>query len=85
MLLDIRKEDQAGVPAAFKILGLRRDSALPGRLREAVRIPLITKTADADPALIRAFAPAQSLYAQCVYFKYGKKLADDYRQSPIVL
>ncbi len=85
LLLEIRKEDQAGLPASIKILGLRKDSALPGLLRETARIPLITKTADADPALVKAFAPAQSLYVQCVYFKYGKKPADDYRQSPIVL
>ena len=85
ILLNIRKEEQEGVPESIKILGLRKDSPLPGRLRETARRPVISKTADAAPALVRAYAPAQSLYAQCVYFKYGKKLADDYRLSPIVL
>ncbi len=85
ILLNIRKEEQEGVPESIKILGLRKDSPLPGRLREMAKRPVISKTADAAPPLVRAYAPAQSLYAQCIYFKYGKKLADDYRQSPIVL
>ncbi|MBQ7146552.1 MAG: nucleotidyltransferase family protein [Lachnospiraceae bacterium] len=85
ILLDIKKEDQAGLPRSLKILGMRRDSRAGALLKEKARLPVITKTADAPPALSEAYAYAQRVYNQAVYFRHGIKLPEDYAQSPVVL
>lgn len=85
ILLDIKKEDQAGLPRSLKILGMRRDSRAGALLKEKARLPVITKTADAPPALSEAYAYAQRVYNQAVYFRHGIKLPEDYAQSPVML
>ena len=85
ILLGIRKEDQMKDPEAIRILGLRQDSDLPALLKKQARLPLITKTADVPPALLRPYVYPHHLYCQQVYFRYGASLPDEYRQSPVVL
>ena len=85
ILLGIRKEAQSVPPAALRILGLKEESSLPGRLRKSAALPLITKVADADPALLEGVASAHERYAQLVYFATGRRLPDFYRQSPVIL
>ena len=84
VLLGIRKEDQASLPASLKILGMRQGSRAGALLKEKAKLPVITKTADAPPALAEAYAYAQRVYNQAVYFKTGLRLPEDYEQSPIV-
>ena len=85
VLLGIRREDAAAPPRSIRILGLRENSFLPALLKEKASLPILTKTADADPALAEEYAQAHRLYAQIVFFKTGRRIPDDYRQSPPVL
>ncbi|MBO4839023.1 MAG: nucleotidyltransferase family protein [Lachnospiraceae bacterium] len=85
ILLGIRREDMTPLPRSIRILGLREDSFLPALLKEKASLPVLTKMADADPALAEEYTQAHRLYAQTVYFKTGRRIPDDYRQSPVVL
>lgn len=82
LLLGISLEDQQAPPRSLKILGLKTASFLPGELKKQASLPLITKAADADPALLTPYALAHHLYTQLVYFKSGRRLPDEYHQSP---
>ena len=83
ILLDIRKPSQAVLPSSIRILGLRTSSSLPALLKKTAKLPVITKTADADPALLKEYSFAHHLYIQTVYHKTGVLLPDEYRQSPV--
>ncbi len=83
ILLGIRPEDQT-LPRSIKILGLREGSFAPALVKEKASLPVLTKMADADPRLAGEYAAAHRLYAQAVFFKTGRRLPDDYRQSPLV-
>lgn len=85
LLLGIRREEQQAPPQALKILGLRNGAPLCGALKQEARLPLITKSADADPALVKSLARAHHIYAQMVWHRHGLILPDEYRQSPVIV
>ncbi|MBP3728810.1 MAG: nucleotidyltransferase family protein [Lachnospiraceae bacterium] len=85
ILLGIRREEQERPPRSLKLLGIRQDSKLPALLKKTARLPLITKTADAREDLAEEYLGPQQIYNQAVYYKTGRRLPDDYHQSPLVL
>lgn len=85
ILLDIRKNEAPSLPAALRILGLKRASTLPAQIKRHAALPLISKTADAEPALWKDSLFAHHLYLQTVYNRTGIRIPDEYRQSPLVL
>ena len=82
ILLDIRRDDQRQAPQAIRVLGIKKGSALPALLKEKVRLPVIAKPADADPALMKPYIFARSVYLQSFYYRHGVKLRDELRLSP---
>ena len=84
ILLNVRKEDQAKGPGALRILGLNPASPLAGEMKRTASLPVLTKMADAPPALAADYAFAHHRYAQLVWQKTGLVLTDDCRQSPVI-
>lgn len=98
ILLGIRRTDTEQLRAEphrcyARILGLRKDSAVPAALRASAQIPLITKLSDyqrgplstAEKKQLETDLRARDLYRLLYWQKYHEMLPDDYARGVITV
>lgn len=85
ILLDLPEGAGKQPPTALKLLGLRKDSPVPGLLKKTAKLPLVTKTVDAPPELVRDTAYSAAVYNLLVRAECGLTLPSDHLKSPEIL